>query len=240
MDTIYRYANPLALATVLLANAALGSGIGAASDRFSTRLTPGSPAFSIWLAIYTLLVVLCIRQWDDEALRAIIGPWFVANCVLSISWLVCFTSTTRVSDEGATPLLWLAAVSLLGMLVTAGAVLYRMWASRTFWGLSQIAMSLYVGWLAVASVLAVLIASRAPLARDIDRALTWSAVAACVGVTAVLQKDPVLALPLAWAAFWRWRDGEGDGANDSVAGVASIFATAFAALAALRIRYSAS
>jgi len=59
---LWRIGNPVSFVAVIIANAAVGSKIGAVSDDNEVLITPGGWAFSIWGIIYTLLSCFCIWQ----------------------------------------------------------------------------------------------------------------------------------------------------------------------------------
>lgn len=211
--TAWVIANAVGLVVVLVANRAFGARIGAVSRAYDTPFTPSNPAFSIWVLIYALLVVVAVAQFCDASIARDLSGWYVAQCVATIVWLLAFVRQ-RIRT---------AAVALVITTALVGVCYARTQRWRGIalerWprAVTSVAFSIFWGWTVAAGVigLATTVSSRRPsLVRF--RAVVWMTVWVAILAVQTVALDPVLSLPLAWAAAWRaTRD-------DSTAAVAAV------------------
>ena len=95
--------NALFLAATLVVNAlgALGYINGLTqkeiSDMFITLITPSPSTFSIWMVIYSLLIIsvimMIVKNDDAYYKRAVnqITVLFVMSCILNMAWIITFS-----------------------------------------------------------------------------------------------------------------------------------------------------
>ena len=203
--------NAIGLVVVLLANRALGSRIGAVSRAYDTPFTPANPAFSIWSVIYTLLGVTAVAQFYDASIATDLGGWYIAQCIMTVAWLIAFTR--RRIKTAAVALV--ATTALVGVCY-ARAQRWRAIAHHTWPRVSTtVALSIFWGWTIVASVIALATTAPKPIIERL-RGVVWITVWAAVLAVQIRVIDPLLSLPFAWAAAWRATRG------DTTAAVASV------------------
>lgn len=157
-----RLINTVALLIMLLANGLAsatdlvgGQRTGAVSDAYPTLFTPAGYVFAIWSVIYIGLIALVIYQLRPgaEAVRARLGPWLAVNAILNAAWLFLWGAE----------LLWLSLVAMLGILATLIALYERLGIGRTQastaerWAV-RTTISVYTGWISVATIANVAIA----------------------------------------------------------------------------------
>ena len=210
--------NAVGLVVVLLSNRALGNRIGAVSRAYDTPFTPANPAFSIWSVIYTLLGATAVAQFYDTNIASDLRGWYLAQCVTTVAWLIAFTRR-RIKS---------AAVALVATTVLVGVCYAR---AQTWRGIAYqawprvvttVAFSIFFGWTVVASIIALATTVPDQSIAERSRALVWITAWVVVLAVQVVVLDPLLSLPLAWAAAWRATRG------DTAAGVASLgFALSF-------------
>lgn len=137
-----------ALANILPIN---GLGTGEISDRFAIFFVPAGYVFSIWGLIYIGLIAFAIYQAlpskrEDRHLRSI-GYWFAAASAANIGWIFLWHYL-------AFDLTWVAMLVLLISLIMTylrlgigrGAV-----SAAEKWA-AQIPISIYLGWITVATI----------------------------------------------------------------------------------------
>ena len=71
-----------------------GNTTGQVSEAYPNLFTPAPVTFAIWGAIYLLLAVFVLYQWEifdggasSAVVRVDIEPWFLISCLLNIGWL---------------------------------------------------------------------------------------------------------------------------------------------------------
>ena len=212
--TWIRVANPLSfVATALInglgsAGVLSGTGVGEVSDNNPTLITPASFAFSIWGLIYFCLALFCVLSACAEAplcgtgsrdvsralsrdgvlLSQQIGWLFVASNIFNAAWIVVFVWNTAATAWVSTVLILCLEGSLIAIYIRAGLWRTPRQTVLTFFAV-DIAFSLYLGWVTVATILNT---SVAMVASGITpETVGWSAVGwACV----MLSTAAVLAL----------------------------------------------
>lgn len=193
------------IVTNALANALpiAGRTTGEVADQYPNLFTPAGITFSIWGVIYLALLIFILLQsrglFSDRPVPeyvASIGPLFVVNCLLNVSWILVWHQ------------LWVipSVLIMLGLLATLYLIYQRVqgYSWRGF-GLIRLPFSLYFAWICVATIanLTVLLVDvgyqGAPLSPPV-----WTAVmvgiAALLGLFFLLQEDdPVFPLVIIWA-----------------------------------------
>lgn len=162
-DRVRQIANVIALVATLLmnwlANALPLNGMTQAdiADQFEVLFMPAGYAFAIWGVIYAGLIAYVVyqalpSQRDNPRLRRI-GWWFVGSCVANIAWLFVWHYA-----------LWgLSVLFMAAILVTLGVIARRRYRARAQastlerWTV-DVPLSLYVGWITVATVVNVTVA----------------------------------------------------------------------------------
>jgi tryptophan-rich sensory protein len=206
---VWRFVLPVAVAACLYVNylynahppeGALSN--GDMSARHPTLLTPAGYAFSIWGVIFSGLVAYTIWQLRPAAWQTPLPGRLTPVLTLAVLVTTCWTLVFSYGHIGLSLIVMLAILGLLAVayararpVVLSGAA--PVWPA---WFLS-----LYLGWITLATVLNVIFGLRDALG------VQWSAQAslagsyALVAVAAVLGvgigqrgRDALLPLPLAW------------------------------------------
>lgn len=181
---------------------------GGALDADSTYLAPATQAFSIWSAIYVLMVAYAIWQalpgQRDRVRQRAAGWWVAASAVLNGGWLLAAQFLNL-------PMTVIAIVALLIVLGLTIRVLTVQpgegWQDAVFFDLT---VGLHLGWVAlatVANITAWLTADVAP-ASWADAANVWGIavliVVGVIGVAVALGTRGRIApgLAMAWGLFW--------------------------------------
>lgn len=188
------------LGASVLSGVATGTSIGAVSAERRLDITPRSGAFSIWGPIYTLLVasvVYAARQPVPLTPAVLVA----AAEALSAVWVGLFLTNTPASLVAAAVALIAAAAAGVWATVSAGPLSLAAPWTRTL--CVDVSFGLFAGWLCCAAVLGVGIALRAYGAATPRWVLL--VLAALVATAAVVGRNPVLALPCAWALAWQTR-----------------------------------
>ncbi len=180
---------------------AWGDAVGEVANSYPTLLLPGGAAFAIWSLIYTAFAALAVRQAlpsqrERDAHRRT-GWWLVASGVLNASWVLMFSQRWVLAAQ-------FVIVALLAVLAVAALRLPRAsgWGDRL---LLHLPITLYLGWVAVASVAGAATTSAsygaAPstLSAVLAVALTGAAAAAA---TFRLPAAAGFAAAVCWAQVW--------------------------------------
>lgn len=93
---LFPWLNVLALLAVLLINTLAvtlpinGMSTGAISDLYPSLFTPAGFTFSVWSAIYLLLIIFSIYQFwlQHEVYFAELSLWFLLSCVANACWIL--------------------------------------------------------------------------------------------------------------------------------------------------------
>lgn len=154
------------------------------SARYPTVITPAGYAFSIWSLVYLGLFIFSVYQLLPANLARFGGvrTLYIASCVLNCGW-VYFWHQDRVGICAIIILVLAVILVAIAARFQTAVTLVEAWAVKGTFGL-------YAGWVAVASIVNVLV-----YLRSIDSSL---AVSASIGVAAV-----VVATGLAVAATWK-------------------------------------
>lgn len=124
---------------------------GGAADTYGLEplVTPAPYAFIIWLPIYLGLLALAVYQalpaHEQEPRFRALRPWLGLSAILNAFWL----SAVARGD------IWLPVLTIFAMLIAAVALRHALGFAGTDTGLLRwlaASVSLYVGWLTVATV----------------------------------------------------------------------------------------
>lgn len=130
-----------------------GNTTGQVSDMYPNLFAPQGITFSIWLVIYLLLILFCVRAFTgseprnhaaDAAVQRVLS-WFAASSVLNITWLLAWHYH----------IMWLSVVlmvSLLLVLLKINAVLQPIRYSWKDELMVRAPFSIYLGWISVATI----------------------------------------------------------------------------------------
>ena len=181
------------------------------SDNYKTRITPAGFAFAIWGLIYFFQACFVVwsllpQQKNNNLIFHGVSWFFVLSCVLNGIWVLVFAINTDIAVQICAFILFLVLGSALIIYVRTNAWLRinNTWPEFLF---IDVAISLYAGWLTLASILNVSIAIIASGVTDTlwdVSADTWGCVmlgvALFINVLIVLtRQDFVFPLVLAWA-----------------------------------------
>lgn len=146
--------NLITLAAVLLFNGLISTfapnSVAEISDLYSNLFTPAAYTFSIWAAIYLLLIIFAIKQsrnlfnkHNPPNIVNQLGYWFIIVNLLNIAWLFAWTYSV----------LWLSLILIIGILISLLIIYskvknYKGWDYVSF----QLPFSVYLGWISVATI----------------------------------------------------------------------------------------
>lgn len=129
-----------------------GNTTGQVSGAYPNLFTPAPYTFSIWGAIYLLMAVFVLYQWEvfdggtySAVVRSDVGLWFAISCALNIGWIFLWHNKLIGLSTAAIALLLVSLIVIQGRLNNAGgSFLQRMAAKSGF--------SLYYGWIIAATI----------------------------------------------------------------------------------------
>ncbi len=148
MNKKYQAANTLAFAIMIVMNSLAniipinGKTTGELSDQYPNLFVPAGITFSIWGAIYALLLVVMIVQYfsrNQETMNAL--RWrVVLNFCLNALWIIAWHNE----------LVALSLLIMLALLATLVSINTQL-RSRKRWILS-VAFGVYLGWICLATI----------------------------------------------------------------------------------------
>lgn len=167
------------------------------------QITPANYAFVIWGVIYLGLLAfgyyqLLPAQRLDARLRQA-RPWLILACIAQAIWVACFLSGQ----------FWLSVLAMLTILVSLIWVYRHLEAGRAIsrregWFM-QVPMSIYLGWISVATIVNIAAALYSQgwngwgiSAQNWTVALIWIAAALAVWVN-LQREDKAFPLVISWA-----------------------------------------
>lgn len=183
-----------------------GISTGQVSDLYPTAITPAGFTFTIWTAIYGLLLAFSIFQFlprnKGKDFVGRIGFLFVLSCLINVTWLFLwhyFMITTSV-------------VLMLALLVCLALIYMRLEIGKSRVSAGErlavhLPFSVYLGWITVATIANI---SSALVAIGWDgfgiAPATWGvlviAVAVLITVLVIaMRKDAGFSIVLIWALF---------------------------------------
>ncbi|MCX6649653.1 MAG: hypothetical protein NTV61_09765 [Candidatus Bathyarchaeota archaeon] len=235
---LFQIANVAAVGLALVMNFLIDwvpvNGVNTAqvSDSYPNLFTPPGYIFAIWVVIYTLAIVFAAYQarpsQRSEHYIASIGWLYLVSALINIIWLIVFHYS-----YGA-PALYLVSTLLLLLLLGDLLLIYRRLdvggvdVSHGVKLCVHIPISIYVGWISVASIagIASAINAVAPgIPVETQAAATAAMLVVVLGLTSYMlwfRRDMVFALVIVWAAY---------GISTKQAGTPIIYLTALAVAA---------
>ena len=209
LDHPWRIAALLGIVANLVVNYASSAGmyhsmnVADTSDRYASLFTPAGYAFSIWGVIYGSTLVYAVAallpsQWDVR-MHDRVAPWLLLTNVLAGVWLALFTS------EALGP----SVLVILAMLIATGlaySIASEHLASEHLSRRWRAPFSLWLGWLALASLANLSIALVAAWGSDsffggqVFTCLLLLAAATFALLVNAAASDPIVPLVIAWGA----------------------------------------
>jgi hypothetical protein len=136
-----------------------GQTTGEVSDQYPNLFTPAAVTFSIWLIIYSLLLLFCMyqgstlfeyeKEFIDKKEKVVeqIDYRFIMSCLLNIAWIFAWHNHA----------LLLSVIIMLGLLATLISIFRRLHASATYLGhkarwFVYAPFSIYLGWISIATI----------------------------------------------------------------------------------------
>jgi hypothetical protein len=115
---------------------------GELSDMYPNLFVPAGLTFSIWGAIYLLLLGYCIIQFRqaDQIAVAGISNLFALTCILNAGWILAW-HYTKVP---------LSVIIMAGLLISL--ILINMYIINLNLGLIKAAFGVYLGWICIATI----------------------------------------------------------------------------------------
>ena len=175
------------------------------SDQFNVPFTPPGLVFSIWGVIYFFLAFFGIyqlmkRTLDNELINKGITPWFIANCLFNISWILAWQFQNM-------SVLWISLVFMFLILATLIAIYWNQekYGSKQHLTWVQyfalyVPFAVYLGWIICASLINLFVVAGGYITPGMDAsARSAILVGSCVSIALVA----VIAIGM----FWRRRDG---------------------------------
>ncbi|MEV0646213.1 hypothetical protein AB0I28_13210 [Phytomonospora sp. NPDC050363] len=184
---------------------ALGTSVGEVANAHPQPLLPGGGAFMIWNVIY--LAVLALAGWQllpgrrSRAAHRRTGWWLAAAGVLNAAWIIVFSRSWIALSEVVIVVLLLVLVMAWRALASTGPA-----ESRLDRLLLYGTVSIYTGWVAVASVVGAL-TTIADLRDTVPGdGLAWAALivtAALIALGLAFGRGVLgFALAVVWALGW--------------------------------------
>ena len=215
---------------------AWGEAVGDVANSYPTLLLPGGGAFTIWSLIYLTFAALAIRQalpsQRERQAHVRTGWWLAVAGVLNASWVVLFSQRWVLAAQ-------VVIIALLAVLVVAALRLPRAegWGDRL---LLHMPITLYTGWVAVATVAGAATTSAsygaAPSTLSAVLAVAFTG-AAAAAATLRLRAAAGFAAAVCWALVWI---AVSTPANEvRLAAMLAVTAVAVALAAVTRLRHSA-
>ena len=184
-----------------------GQTMGAVSAKYPTLLTPAGYAFSIWGLIFLALTIYAVWQLLPAQRRislpdALAKPLTLAS-IATGAWVVLFANELILPSVGVMLL-------ILGCLIVAyGRARRRIFADAAP-ALAGVPLSLYLGWISVASVINITIGLRQlgwQTAEGASITLTLGLIFLVVALGLIMSRvfrDMVFPLVVAWALVAVW------------------------------------
>ncbi|GAB2949314.1 tryptophan-rich sensory protein [Hymenobacter coalescens] len=188
-------------------NPANGQNMGQVSAQYPTLLTPAGWAFSIWGVIFLALAVYAVwqllpAQRPNPLPDAVAAPLSVASVAAAL-WVVCFSYEVI----GTCTVLMLLTLAMLILAYGRARRLVRAGSSPRP---SSWPLSLFMGWISVATVINVTLGLRdlgwtAPANVSILLSVVLLAVVVALGLLlSYFFRDAVYPVVLAWALIGIW------------------------------------
>jgi hypothetical protein len=168
---------------------------GELSDMYPNLFVPAGLTFSIWGAIYLLLLGYCIIQFrqSDQAAVPAIGTLFALTCVLNAGWILAW-HYTKVP---------LSVIIMAGLLVSL--ILINLNISNLNLGFIKAAFGIYLGWICIATIanIAAMLVDTGWNGLGISEEI-WTIIMIAAGTVIVSlsitgMKNPFIGLSVVWA-----------------------------------------
>ncbi|MFT5685266.1 MAG: benzodiazapine receptor [Myxococcota bacterium] len=230
-----------------------GMDTGALSDLYPNLFVPMGLTFSIWAVIYLWLLVLVgygFTQIRSERARnplTLIGPWFLVNTLANAAWIFAWHWQQVVLALG---IMGVILVSLIAMYLRLGVGSQP--ASATDRWLVHAPISIYMGWITVATIANVTTLAvdlGAPAFGSVPAALTAGVMATAVLIAGRMlwsRRDILYALVVVWAFVGIYlkrsgatEDGSGLVANAALIGLV-VLGVGVLAAAAVKLKNGAA
>lgn len=156
MNKLRVWLTPIAVAATLVVNGLavmlplFGKSTAELSDAYPTLFTPAGYVFSIWGLIYLLLIIYAVWRVLPENQNRVelqkLDPWFWLAAVMNCTWIFLWHGE----------ILWATVIVMVVLLVSL-LVLYQLtrnaaFASKKDFWLVQVPISVYTGWISVATI----------------------------------------------------------------------------------------
>lgn len=180
-----------------------GMSTGAISDLYPSLFTPAGFTFSVWSAIYLLLITFSVYQFwlQREPYFTELSLWFLLSCVANASWILAWHHLFTLASV-VVMLLLLFSLTRIFLLLQA----HKM-SSRWQWIALKLPFLFYLSWICVATI-----ANISCLLLDWKwnggflSPETWTvvmiAIAALLGLfISYRYREPAFLIVLVWACF---------------------------------------
>jgi hypothetical protein len=214
---LFQYANVIAVILVIVWNSLVNIlplnnvSTGLVSDSYPNLFTPPGYVFSIWGVIYALAIIFMVYQVRPSQRSAAylgkIGWLYLASALINVFWLVFFHYSYGV------PSLYLASTVILIVLLADLLLIYVKLGiggetvSRGLKFCVHFPMSIYLGWISVASIAAIASAINVAvpgIGLDIQATITAVMLLVAFALTGLMlwmRRDIVFALVVIWAVI---------------------------------------
>jgi translocator protein len=129
-----------------------GRSTGEISDLYKVLVTPAGYVFSIWGLIYLAMIVYSGAQFVEplrsSTLPERMAPWIVVSNIANVTWLFLWHA---LLIEWTVPVMLVLLGSLIGAYLVAHDDGYGEPSNLERWG-ARAPMSLYLGWVSVATI----------------------------------------------------------------------------------------
>jgi hypothetical protein len=168
---------------------------GELSDMYPNLFVPAGLTFSIWGAIYLLLLGYCIIQFRqaDQIAVSVISNLFALTCILNAGWILAW-HYTKVP---------LSVIIMAGLLVSL--ILINLYISNLNLGFIKAAFGVYLGWICIATIAnitAMLVDSGwngFGISEEIWTIIMIAAGSVIVTLAIMSMKNPFIGLAVVWA-----------------------------------------
>ena len=193
----------LALNTLAIVLPINGMSTEQLSDNYPSPFTPIGFTFSIWSVIYSALIIMAVYQFFSKQNSALAqsDKWIISNLFANAAWILAWHYE----------FLWVALAIMLFLLFTLFKVYqaiesYRFELGKVARYLIKVPISLYIGWISVATLANISILQTAYQADNVWLGFEmWTfiklSVAGTLAIAMIFKKDYVYASVIIWAAF---------------------------------------
>lgn len=197
-----QYLNFLFLVLTLYVNYAsvtgkiAGKSIRELSDKYDNLFTPSPQTFSIWSVIYSLLLIITIKEIFTRKTEQNKGSYlFIASCILNGAWIVAWQLE----------FISLSLIIMLGLLFVLAKITLHQHLQTPL--IEKIAFGIYLGWICIATIANTttqLIALDISVSSEIQRQITQLIIIIGMGIALWIStklKNWAILLPVIWAFY---------------------------------------